>query len=318
MSKPAPQTPGGIKPRLVRRDPRRLTRLKVNARYMKKEEYDRLVANVRRDGCLTSIPLIYSGGEHPEGEELILSGNHRCDAAVDADLTEIDAMLIDTPLSRQQLLAIQLSHNAIAGHDDPATLRQLYDELDDVDWRGYSGLDDQQLALLADVNTEGLSEANLDFATIQLVFLPTELDAARAAFDLAKTAAAESWLAASADYDPTLNALETAHGAYKVGNVATALRLILAVYESHLDDLQDGYLAPDGEPSHPGDVGLETVFGSRVIPAKAAAILVRAIKAATKAKDIEPGKPWQLLAQLADAYLTGLAADRSARQAGTE
>lgn len=45
-----------LKPRLVRRDPRLLTRLPVNARYMTKEEYDRLVENVRADGCLTSVP----------------------------------------------------------------------------------------------------------------------------------------------------------------------------------------------------------------------------------------------------------------------
>lgn len=48
-----------LKPRLVRRDPRLLTRLPVNARYMTKEEYDRLVENVRADGCLTSVPLVY-------------------------------------------------------------------------------------------------------------------------------------------------------------------------------------------------------------------------------------------------------------------
>lgn len=48
-----------IRPRLVRRDPRALTPLDMNARYMRKEEWDRLVANVAADGCLTSVPLIY-------------------------------------------------------------------------------------------------------------------------------------------------------------------------------------------------------------------------------------------------------------------
>jgi len=303
-------------PRLVRRDPRQLTRLEVNARYMRKEEYDRLVANVRRDGCLTSVPLIYGGGDYPEGQELVISGNHRCDAAVDADLTEVDAMLIDTPLTRQQLVALQLSHNSIAGEDDPATLRHLYAELDDIDWRSYSGLDDKELELLAQVNAEGLSEANLDFATVQVVFLPPELVTAREALDAARAGADETWLAARADYDTTMEALLSAHAAHKVGNIATALHVVLTVFERHLTDLQDGYQDADGEPIHKGDVGLETVFGSRTVPAATAAVINRAVKRAAEVDDIPkgPGHGWQLLEKLAEAYLAGLDADRQARR----
>ncbi|WP_327436619.1 MULTISPECIES: ParB N-terminal domain-containing protein [unclassified Streptomyces] len=182
-----------FRPRLVRRDPRQLTRLEVNARFMRQEEYDRLVENVRRDGCLTSTPLIYAGGEYDEGRELVLSGNHRTMASIDAGLGEIDCMLIEEALTRQQLVAIQLLHNAIAGEDDPATIKQLYEELDDVDWRAYSGLDDDQLKLLAEVSPEGLSEANLDFATVSLIFLPAELEAARTAFEEARLGQNESW-----------------------------------------------------------------------------------------------------------------------------
>ncbi|MFE7712531.1 ParB/Srx family N-terminal domain-containing protein [Streptomyces sp. NPDC057486] len=124
--------PTRLQPRLVRRDPRLLTRLPVNARYMTKEEYDRLVENVRADGCLTSVPLVYGAGEYEEGRELVLSGNHRIDAAVDAGLDEIDVMLIDDPQEKDQLIARQISHNSIAGKDDPATPKQLYDEIEDV------------------------------------------------------------------------------------------------------------------------------------------------------------------------------------------
>ena len=40
-------------------DPRTLTLIDVNARFMRKETFDRLVANVRRDGALTSTPLVW-------------------------------------------------------------------------------------------------------------------------------------------------------------------------------------------------------------------------------------------------------------------
>lgn len=303
-------------PRLVRRDPTRLTRLEVNARYMTKEEYDRLVGNVRRDGCLTSVPLIYGGGIYPEGEELIVSGNHRCNAAVDVGLPEVDAMLIDTPLTEQQLIALQLSHNAIAGHDDPATLRQLYERLDEVDWRTYSGLDDNQLELLAKVDMEGLAEANLDFLTVQVVFLPPELDAARKALEGARAGADQTWLAARADYDATLDALASAHQSHRVGNIATALAIVLAVFEQHLTDLQDGYQDEDGEATRAGAVPIETMFGTRTVPVETATAYNRAVARAAKAGDIAKGDAWGLLQRLADAYVAGLDADESARRGG--
>ncbi|MGW1989593.1 ParB N-terminal domain-containing protein [Embleya sp. NPDC001921] len=294
-----------LQPRLVRRDPRLLTRLPVNARYMTKEEYDRLVENVRADGCLTSVPLVYGAGEYDEERELVLSGNHRCDAAVEAGVFEIDVMLIDDPQEKDQLIARQISHNSIAGRDDPATLKQLYDEIEDVDWRAYSGLDDEQLKLLAEVSPEGLSEANLDFATVSLVFLPVELDAARQAFEQARLGQNASWLAARADYEQTLDTLASTHAAHKVGNVATALHAILSIVENHLTDLQAGYQTPDGEALHTGRVGFETVIGSRTLPAPAAVTINKAIAAAEGRGEISPGEGWRLLERLCGEYLSG-------------
>jgi hypothetical protein len=294
-----------IRPRLVRRDPRLLSPLPMNARFMRKEEWDRLVANIRADGCLTSVPLIYGAGEYAEGRELILSGNHRTGAAVEAGLDEIDCMLIDDKQQKDELIARQLSHNAIAGQDDAATLKQLYDQIEDVDWRAYSGLDDETLNLLAEVSPEGLSEANLDFATVSLIFLPPELDAAREAFEQARLGQNASWLAARADYEQTLDTLASTHAAHKVGNVATALHAILAIVENHIGDLQAGYQSPDGEPLHTGHVGLETVLGARTLPAPAAVTINKAISAAEGRGDIEQGQGWRLLERLAGEYLSG-------------
>lgn len=294
-----------IRPRLVRRDPRTLTPLDMNARFMRKEEWDRLVANIAADGCLTSVPLIYGAGEYEEGRELILSGNHRTAAAVEVGLDEIDCMLIDDPQQKDELLARQLSHNAINGQDDPATLKALYDQIEDVDWRAYSGLDDDALGLLAEVSPEGLSEANLDFATVSLIFLPNELDAAREAFEQARLGQNESWLAARADYDQTLDTLASTHAAHKVGNVATALHAILGIVEAHLTDLQAGYTSPQGEPLHTGQVGLETVLGARHLPAPAAVTINKAIAAAEGRGEIEQGQGWRLLERLAGEYLSG-------------
>jgi hypothetical protein len=289
---------------MVRRRLADLTLLDVNARYMTKERYDRLVANIRTDGCLTSVPLLYGAGDYDEGHELVLSGNHRVQAGIDAGVVEDDFKLIDTRLPKAEQIAKQLSHNAIEGDDDIAILKLLYESIEDIDWRGYAGLDDKQLDLLDKVDVASLSEANLDFQTISLVFLPAEADTARTAFESLTGAADEVWLAAYRDYQPTLDALASAHSAWNVGNIATALGILVALTERHITDLQAGYLDPSSpEPRHKGHVGLEVVLGTRTVPAATAAALGRCLKTAVDSGKVETGKPWQLLDLMCADYL---------------
>lgn len=292
-------------PKIVQRRLADLTLLPLNAQVMPKETYDQLVFNLRADGYLTSTPLIYSGeGEYAEGHELVLSGNHRVQAALDAGIEEANFLLIEQKLPEARRIAIELSHNALTGEPDLAILKQRYEAIDDVDWRGYAGLDDKTLDLLGKVDVESLSEANLNFHTVSLVFLPAEADAARDALDLIGKSADEQWLAAYRDYLPVLDALASVHSAHNVGNVATAFGILVALAEKHLTDLQEGYLDPgSAEPKHKGHVGLEVVLGSRTVPAATAAALTRAIKAATDAGEIEGGKPWQLLDKMIADYL---------------
>lgn len=294
-----------IETEVVRRPLADLTPLEINARFMRQETYQRLVENLREDGELTSTPLIYSGGgEYAEGSELILSGNHRVMAARDAGLEQADCKLIRQPLPKARQTALQLSHNAVEGEDDLAILKQLYEGIDEVDWRGYAGLDDKTLELLDKVELESLSEANLDFHTVQLVFLPAEADAARTALDSLTRSVDETWLAAYSDANKVLDALASAHSSHNIGNVATALGVLIALTEQHLTDLQDGYVDPHAaEPLHKGHVGLEVVLGTRTVPAATAATMTRALKNAMDAGEVEKDKPHQFLDKLLAEYL---------------
>ncbi|MEU7642556.1 ParB N-terminal domain-containing protein [Streptomyces sp. NPDC039016] len=287
-------------PQLVEGDPRALTLLDVNARFLPHEQFRQLVANIHRDGCLTSTPLVWNDAD--SGRLVVLSGNHRTLAAIEAGLKTIWWMQIDEPLPRQRQIALQLSHNAIAGQDDPAILKELYDELENVEWRQYTGLDDKALDLLEKVDVSSLGEANLDFASVQLMFLPAELGRAEAAFDAARSTATadQRWLAGLEQYEPVLDALETSRAAYKIGNSATALGAILAVFERHLGELAEGWFdAATGEPSRKGAAPLETVFGVREIPVETAAAVRAAIDRLIKDGMVPEAEPWRALDVLA-------------------
>jgi len=212
-------------------DPREIRLLDLNARYMRHEEFARLVENVRRDGQLSSTPFLC---REPDGVYLCLSGNHRAKASIEAGLPRIICLATDDPLTEDQKIAIQLSHNSIAGQDDPATLKLLYEKILDVDMKKYSGLDDKTLELLDKFSSISMSEANLSYQTLSIVFLPDELRAAKQtvkeALEHAKCTD-EIWLARFNEYDAWLDAQEVASSSYNVKNVATAIGLILHVFE---------------------------------------------------------------------------------------
>lgn len=305
MSRTAASLLEGVTTRIIEIDPNELKLLEVNARRMTHEQYQRLVENIKRDGALTSVPFACLDDD---GRYLVLSGNHRTRASRDAGLTKIAVMVTDDPLDHQRRVAIQLSHNAIAGEDDPTILASLYDELEDVDWRAYAGLDDKALKLLEQVTIGSLSEANLDFTTISIVFLPNEAARVKAAFDVAKKelTAHEWWLARWAEYDQTLDALEVAGASFKIKNVATCLNLVLGIFERHITDLQGGYLDAEGEPLHEGWVPLSTIFGTDRVPAAAAAVLARAVAKMADHAIVTPDAKWRALELWAADALAGV------------
>lgn len=173
-----------INTKIIEIDPRELKLLKMNARFMRHEEFQRLVANIKRDGQLTSAP--FACLDPADGKYEVLSGNHRVQAAISAGLETIPCIITDDEMSEEQRIAIQLSHNAIVGQDDPDILKKLYDKILDIDLKEYSGLDDKTLGLLDKASSQAMSEANLEFQVLSIVYLPDELKEAQRVIDKAR------------------------------------------------------------------------------------------------------------------------------------
>lgn len=111
------------------------------------------------------------------------------------------------------------------------------------------------------------------------------------------------WLARIEEATRTLDALDTAGRSYGVTNQATALMIVLDVFERHVTDLREGYLDGDGEATEQKRwVPVTTVTGHEM-PAGAASVLTRAL--ARMVERDEAGSPWQALELLAADYLSG-------------
>lgn len=152
-------------------DPRELTLLTKNARRMSQRQFMQLVENIKRDGVLTSVPLVHRA---PDDKLVVLSGNHRTKAAVAAGLAKITVMeVLGDDLDADRLLAIQLSHNAIAGDDDENILRELYDSLGVME-KLYSGLTDEDFGGVSALDLSKLAIGTPSYESVMLMFLPED------------------------------------------------------------------------------------------------------------------------------------------------
>jgi len=147
-----------------------------NARFMQQSDFQQLVANIKRDGQLSSIPFCV---KKADGRYIVVSGNHRVQAAKQAGLNHIPIMFVDeTDISHDQIRAIQLSHNSISGQDDPEILKQLLDEIRDVAFKEYAHISAEYLKGIEQPSYV-VEMPNNEIVPVMLMFIDTN----KASFD---------------------------------------------------------------------------------------------------------------------------------------
>ena len=198
---------------------------------MKPQQFDRLVENLRKDGVLTSTPLIYKGE--------IVSGNHRTMAAIKAGIEEADCIEIVSELTHDQKIQIQLSHNAIVGEDDPNTLRDLYGGLG-LEGKLYSGLTDDVFDDASSIELQGLALG--EPTQIELVFSFLMEDEAVFSENLKeiekRARKARVHLARFADFDRLFDAIIAVKKHQNILNSSMALAAMAELALQRLDQLE--------------------------------------------------------------------------------
>jgi len=243
-----------VKTRVVRLGDLQL--LKKNARFMTDAQYSRLKDNIKRDGCLTSAPLVFDIG----GKLEVLSGNHRVRAALDAGVEKAAVIEILTPLTDEQKIAIQLSHNAIAGDDDPNVLRELYEGLG-FQFQEYSGLTDDAFDL-DDLDMTVLSVGQPFYEEIVVSFLPED---AKIFTDFLaqvekKKTDSKRLVGHYKDFNTLFDTLVDVKEHAGVHNAAVALRMMVELAAERLEDLAEQARAAEKKDKgkNNGNTGAET------------------------------------------------------------
>ena len=156
----------------VRRVLKELKPSQVNARRMPGQAMRRLTENLRRDGALSSAPLIYG--------DRIISGHHRVEAAMKAGIVEADCLSIEGEVDEGRLTAIQLSHNSLAGEDDPEVLRQMLESLLPLE-QAYAAVLDMEVPKPPPLRP---SLGTPDTVTVAGTFTPPDVEEIRRVADL--------------------------------------------------------------------------------------------------------------------------------------
>jgi hypothetical protein len=211
------------------------------------EQLKRLVDNLKRDGELTSYPLVYRPDkklnpdfyQQSKGELIILSGNHRVEAAREAGITHTNVIEIKTPLPDERLRAIQLSHNSINGQDDPSVLLNLYESLS-FDEKLYSGLTDDDFNI-EPIDVSGLGIGGIQYAEVTLAFIPHELkEVTRWLESIEKQARKSPTLcAAYSDFDAFFDSVVKVKAQSKVYNNAISVAYMVQLAMERLEQIQE-------------------------------------------------------------------------------
>ena len=178
----------------------------------------------------------------------------------------------------------------------------------DIDLKEYSGLDDKTLNLLQGFSSSSMPQVNLHYQTLSFVFLPDDFNAAKEAMEMAVKQVKSSdivWTAKMKQYDDWLDAQEVAMSAHNVKNTATAVNLVLKVFEENIWRLAEVWQNSDPSEDNKRWVPIESVIGRNKIPSGAAKIIRKALDRMVGKGDLTNKNLWQGLEYLCADYLSG-------------
>lgn len=122
-----------------------------NANRMTDEDFAALCDNIGLSG-LSSVPCCY---RKDNGRFVMISGHHRLRACKKLHYKTIGILYAEeAELSKDEIIAIQLSHNSLHGEDDKNILKKLFAQIQSIDFKKFAHIN---LEEIKPVSNEGLS-----------------------------------------------------------------------------------------------------------------------------------------------------------------
>ena len=123
----------------------------MNANEMTGEDFATLVDNIGKSG-LSSVPCCY---KKANGRYVMISGHHRLRACKKLHYKQLGILWCDeSELSKDEIIAIQLSHNSLHGEDNMSILKKLFEQIQSIDYKKFAHINIDEIS---PVSTDGIS-----------------------------------------------------------------------------------------------------------------------------------------------------------------
>lgn len=118
----------------------------LNANEMSEKDFQQLCENIGISG-LSSVPTCYR--RESDGKFVIISGHHRVRAAEKDGYTEIYIIYAEEKdLTKDEIVAIQLSHNSLHGEDNKGILKRLFESIQTVEFKKFAHIDMNEIGTI--------------------------------------------------------------------------------------------------------------------------------------------------------------------------
>lgn len=122
----------------------------LNANEMTGEDFAALCDNIGKSG-LSSVPCCY---RKENGRFVMISGHHRLRACKKLRLRTIGILYCDeSELSKDEIIAIQLSHNSLHGQSNQSILKKLFEQIQSVEFKKFAHINIDEIS---PISTDGL------------------------------------------------------------------------------------------------------------------------------------------------------------------
>lgn len=269
----------------------------VNARTMSKEAFDRLTTTISKDKRLESLPFL---AKTERGLEIV-SGHHRTRAMRTAGVTTFYGIVDVTGLSRDEIKAKQLAHNAIQGYDDPQLIAQIYESIGDVDARLESFIDPKAINIAFPKISIDDIDLGLKFETVIVMFIPWEKEYVKETLraierEISGTKAKETWLAELSWWDSFSKLGRQITREYDIRTMSTVLFKMAELARKQLGE----EAGPEAEAK-----SIRDIAGTFWIPTDAAEVIEGGIAAMIEDGNITDAALWRAFELWAADYLAG-------------
>lgn len=148
-----------------------------NANEMSADDFQALCDNIGLSG-LSSVPTCY---KKENGRYVMISGHHRLRACKKLGYRTLGILYAEeSELTKDEIIAIQLSHNSLHGEDNKSILKKLFSQIQNVDFKKFAHINIDEIGT---VESNGLNLlAMKESYTVTVVLYSDSVDGFNALF----------------------------------------------------------------------------------------------------------------------------------------